>query len=283
MSGSDKIQPELDAHSQIIIEVRTLMKVREEARKSNNFGKSDAIREKLSTLGVIIKDQVGGPSGWKFEDGRSNKLPAGVKQNAIPVSAQKIRDKTVVAGKRVRDEDNGDNDKKNKKNKKDGAKDSKDVKKDVEADKPATKAAQPKPAKAQTVQSETPEQQRNKAFLAKSLDTGSSRNVNGVTIEEPVVGSGKTAENGKKIKMAYVGRLKSNNKVFDASGQKPFVFKLGRSEVIKGWDIGCLGMKVGGKRRLTIPPEKGYGRSGAPPTIPPNATLVFDVTLLDVM
>jgi FK506-binding nuclear protein len=81
--------------------------------------------------------------------------------------------------------------------------------------------------------------------------------------------------------MHYVGRLKTNNKIFDSS-KRPFAFRLGRGEVIKGWDIGCTGMKVGGKRTLTIPPEKGYGRSGAPPAIPPNATLVFDISLVSI-
>ncbi len=101
--------------------------------------------------------------------------------------------------------------------------------------------------------------------------------------------------------MHYVGKLKSNGKVFDASTKKPFVFRLGKGEVIRGWDIGIAshlthsliysltvslginGMMIGGKRVLTIPPEKAYGKSGAPPTIPPNATLVFDVTLLNIL
>jgi FK506-binding nuclear protein len=106
--------------------------------------------------------------------------------------------------------------------------------------------------------------------------------IQGIRIEDVVVGTGKKALSGKRIKVQYVGRLKSNNKVFDASRGKPFAFRLGRAEVIRGWDIGCEGMQVGGKRILTIPPEKAYGRSGAPPTIPGNATLVFEVTLQDV-
>jgi len=103
--------------------------------------------------------------------------------------------------------------------------------------------------------------------------------VGGVLIEEISTGKGKEAKSGNKVKMEYVGKLK-NGKVFDASRGRPFAFKIGRGEVIKGWDIGITGMKEGGKRRLTIPPQLAYGRQGAPPTIPPNATLIFDVTLL---
>jgi len=100
----------------------------------------------------------------------------------------------------------------------------------------------------------------------------------GIQIEELKEGSGPECKPGKAVGMYYSGRLKSNNKQFDAciSG-KPFKFKLGKGEVIKGWDIGVNGLKVGGKRRLTIPPNMGYGSSGAPPDIPPNSTLVFDV------
>ena len=82
-----------------------------------------------------------------------------------------------------------------------------------------------------------------------------------------------------KIKLYFsLGRLAANNKKFDSclSGA-PFKFKLGKGEVIKGWDLGLLGIKVGGKRRLTIPPKLAYGQNGAPPDIPPNSTLIFEI------
>ena len=129
------------------------------------------------------------------------------------------------------------------------------------------------------------EQNRNKSALTAILGNTDTnvKNVQGVLIEDTNVGNGRKAESGNRVKVNYVGRLKSNNKVFDASKGRPFVFKLGRREVITGWDIGVVGMNVGGTRKLTIPPEKAYGKSGAPPTIPPNATLVFDVTLLNIL
>jgi len=100
----------------------------------------------------------------------------------------------------------------------------------------------------------------------------------GLMVEDLQVGTGPEAKAGKVIGMYYDGKLKSNNKQFDAQKQgKPFKFRLGRGEVIKGWDMGVEGMKVGGKRRLTVPAPLAYGSQGAPPDIPPNATLVFDV------
>ena len=102
-------------------------------------------------------------------------------------------------------------------------------------------------------------------------------------VEELEVGSGARAIPGKKVSVHYTGWLVDGTK-FDSSHDRgqPFSFELGRSQVIKGWDRGVQGMHVGGKRRLTIPPELGYGRRGFSTLIPPNATLVFEVELLGV-
>eukprot|EP00195_Chlamydomonas_chlamydogama_P005861 CAMPEP_0202904994 /NCGR_PEP_ID=MMETSP1392-20130828/32009_1 /ASSEMBLY_ACC=CAM_ASM_000868 /TAXON_ID=225041 /ORGANISM="Chlamydomonas chlamydogama, Strain SAG 11-48b" /LENGTH=452 /DNA_ID=CAMNT_0049592893 /DNA_START=45 /DNA_END=1403 /DNA_ORIENTATION=- len=107
---------------------------------------------------------------------------------------------------------------------------------------------------------------------------------NGFEIEEVKMGNanGKLAKAGKRVLVQYVGRLKSNGKVFDKSSGKPFSFRLGVGEVIKGWDVGVEGMRVGDKRKLVIPPQFAYGTSGVKGTIPPNATLEFDVELVDV-
>lgn len=102
-------------------------------------------------------------------------------------------------------------------------------------------------------------------------------------IEDLSVGEGAEAVAGKHVTVHYTGWLANGTK-FDSSLDRgePFDFPLGRGHVIRGWDEGVAGMKVGGKRRLTIPPEMGYGARGAGGVIPPNATLVFDVELLAV-
>ena len=107
--------------------------------------------------------------------------------------------------------------------------------------------------------------------------------MNGLGITDVKVGEGETARAGHRVSVHYTGTL-MDGKVFDSSRPRndPFTFTLGQGEVIKGWDEGVAGMKVGGQRKLVIPPEMGYGRSGAGAAIPPNATLNFDVELLEV-
>lgn len=102
-------------------------------------------------------------------------------------------------------------------------------------------------------------------------------------IEDLVVGTGAEAVSGKKITVNYKGSL-TNETVFDSSYERnePFSFTLGAGEVIQGWDKGFDGMKVGGKRKLTIPSNLGYGERGAGASIPPNSTLIFEVELLKV-
>jgi FKBP-type peptidyl-prolyl cis-trans isomerase len=105
----------------------------------------------------------------------------------------------------------------------------------------------------------------------------------GLKYEDLKVGDGQEAATGDSVKVHYTGWLENGTK-FDSSVDRgqPFEFNLGAGMVIKGWDEGVAGMKVGGKRKLVIPPELGYGAQGAGGVIPPNAVLIFEVELLDV-
>ena len=128
------------------------------------------------------------------------------------------------------------------------------------------------------------------AQTRKSADVTATSTVPGLTMTDSKVGTGAEAVAGKTVVVHYTGWLydttKPDNKgqKFDSSRDRndPFTFSLGGGQVIKGWDEGFAGMKVGGTRTLVIPPEKGYGARGAGGVIPPNATLLFDVELLDV-
>jgi FKBP-type peptidyl-prolyl cis-trans isomerase FkpA len=116
---------------------------------------------------------------------------------------------------------------------------------------------------------------------------GTTTTASGLKIEELVEGSGAAAAAGQSVTVHYTGWLTDGvikGRKFDSSKDRndPFVFALGAGQVIKGWDEGVQGMKVGGTRLLTIPPALGYGARGAGGVIPPNATLIFEVELLGV-
>ena len=115
-------------------------------------------------------------------------------------------------------------------------------------------------------------------MISKTITTPS-----GLKYEDTVVGKGAVATAGQNVSVHYRGKL-TNGTIFDESYKrgKPFSFNLGAGEVIKGWDEGVAGMRVGGKRKLTIPSALAYGESGAGSVIPPNATLIFEVELLKI-
>jgi peptidylprolyl isomerase len=128
-----------------------------------------------------------------------------------------------------------------------------------------------------------PEELADASALGGDLEAVKERTTaSGLRITDQVIGSGAEAVAGKPVSVNYRGTLE-NGKEFDSSyGRGPFSFPLGAGRVIQGWDEGVAGMKVGGKRKLVIPPDLGYGSRGAGGVIPPNATLIFEVELLEV-
>eukprot|EP01038_Epipyxis_sp_PR26KG_P016083 gene16083-21844_t len=265
-------------HNEKILEIRNIVRERDEYRTKVNYLKSDELRDKLSQIyNVEIIDQKSGPSGWKFKDGSSKKLMN------IDLPSTSSQQASSLSKKRSLEDSNNNNSSKTNVNENQVQK---KVKEEVK--KKSVTTSSNNNNKGNNNITKSAEQIRNSAVLGTVIKTNnndSHRVVQGVTIEiiKPGQVGSRKSQIGDRIKMKYVGKLKSNNKVFDASAKKPFQFKLGKGEVIKGWDIGCWGMAVGEQRRLTIPPEKAYGKSGSPPTIPSNATLVFDVTLLEIM
>lgn len=110
-----------------------------------------------------------------------------------------------------------------------------------------------------------------------------NKNASKLEIKDLIVGEGNAVKSGDTLVLNYIGKLK-NGTEFDNSYKRgePFETTIGIGQVIKGWDEGLVGMKEKGKRALTIPPELGYGANGAPPDIPPNATLYFEVELIQI-
>lgn len=124
-------------------------------------------------------------------------------------------------------------------------------------------------------------------YFSKNTNTNINTNnmdIQGMKVEILKQGTGEGARAGDNIVVNYVGTLLDGTK-FDSSlnpGRTPFPYTLGKNQVIQGWELGLLGMKVGEKRKLTIPPELAYGPDGRPPVIPQNATLIFEIDMLSI-
>jgi FKBP-type peptidyl-prolyl cis-trans isomerase len=139
----------------------------------------------------------------------------------------------------------------------------------------------PSPSVAQpAAQPSQPRDARDSTAAASNNDAGKTV---GLTVNDELVGAGPSAKTGDRVTVHYTGWLVDGTK-FDSSKDhnQPFSFALGAGDVIPGWDLGVAGMKVGGKRKLTVPPDLGYGAQGAGGVIPPNATLKFEVELLKI-
>ncbi len=121
-----------------------------------------------------------------------------------------------------------------------------------------------------------------KVTQSESLSNSPASSVAELKIEDLVVGTGAQVKSGDTITAHYTGKLMDGTQFDSSVGKSPFTTQIGVGNVIKGWDEGIVGMKVGGKRRLTIPSGMGYGETGSPPVIPPNASLIFDIELLEV-
>ncbi len=120
------------------------------------------------------------------------------------------------------------------------------------------------------------------ATKAKSASGLGPKTIQGVIVDDKKIGEGRAAKSGDRVSMRYIGKLKDTGKMFDSNKKgKPFGFKLGSGEVIKGWDIGVKGMQVGGERRITVPAHLAYGSKNMG-DIPANSTLVFDIKCLEL-
>ncbi|KAK7472761.1 peptidylprolyl isomerase fpr3 [Stygiomarasmius scandens] len=150
----------------------------------------------------------------------------------------------------------------------------------ADEEKPESKAE--KKSKKQKTEEKTAEEKKGKKDKGDKKEKGGEKQLpGGLKVKDAKVGTGPMAKKGQTISMRYIGKLQ-NGKVFDQNTKgKPFKFRLGAGEVIKGWDEGIVGMQVGGERVLTVPPEMGYGKKGSAP-IPPNATLIFEVKCIDI-
>jgi len=233
---------------------------RNKARKLQKYAVADELRDMLTDLGVVIQDTGPSSSTWQWTKAADFAAPA-AKVKAPPKAAP-----ATAAAAPAGDEDASDSES------------------DSEAEAEAAEAIAKDQARDESLalvrkRAAAGEAEAREAKAAKQeAKTAKRKELRGgvvATILKP--GAGAAAMSRKRVQMKYVGTLASNGRKFD-SGK--IAFKLGAGEVIKGWDVGCLGMRVGERRTLFIPAKMAYGAAGAPPDIPRNADLNFDCVLL---
>jgi len=246
----------------------------EESKKSDSQPKEDQSPSKKKTADTTAacNGDVKTPKDKALETPKTSKD----KKNKTPMPEGKTKDTEVTNGEHKTKK--GGDAKTPKENIKTPKTDVKTPKEDVKTPKQEVKTPKQE-LKTPKQEAKTPKQEVKTPKDTQTPGKTPKRTLKGgVQVEDLKEGSGPECKPGNMVGMYYEGRLKSNNKKFDAlKSGKPFKFKLGSGQVIKGWDVGVLGMKVGGKRKLTIPAQLGYGAQGAPPDIPGNATLVFDI------
>ncbi|KAK1683448.1 hypothetical protein QYE76_044296 [Lolium multiflorum] len=300
--GSNKKQTSEDGdNSRLQVAVRTPTAGSLESEDEDGFPVSDSKSSKGSSKKETKTNEdrkrksgdITEPSGDVIaENDRISKKKKKAKDKRTAVDSEKVKDE----GKEITQESSADiveAKQKKKKNKKASASeadpdqqaDEKTITDDVEE--PSKQAAKKKKNKKKTKENNTSEKQAptdvSKSDSSKEETSQTRTFGNGLIIQTVALGKpdGKKAAPGKKVAVKYIGKLK-NGTIFDSTvGKRPFEFRLGIGQVIKGWDIGVNGMRIGDKRRLTIPPSMGYGKEKAG-QIPPNSTLVFDVELMNV-
>ena len=233
-----------------------LQQQRDVARAAKDWAKADALREQIQKLGVKVQDT-------KVGDGGGSKIVM-TKKVLLEQKAAKKERQALAAGKipkatkTARGEESDD----------EGEEDDEDLIGDDESGSDGSLSDEEMDEEEDEEEKATTPPPRTERTLAM-----------GVRVVDLELGRGPTVQPRAPVRVRYVGKLASTGAVFDRTKGKPFSFRLGRGEVIKGWDLGVLGMRSGGTRRITCPPAAGYGSQGTP-GIPPNSTLVFEVTVV---
>ncbi|KAM0907156.1 hypothetical protein ACQ4PT_016317 [Festuca glaucescens] len=301
--GSNKKQTSEDGdNSQLQLAVRTSTTESLESEDEDGFpvseSKSSKGSSKKETKSNEDRKRKSGdstePSGDAIaENDRVSKKKKKAKDKRTAVDSEKVKDEE----KEIKQESSADiveAKQKKKKSKKASASEADPDQQanektitDIDVEEPSKQGAKKKKNKKKTKENNTSENQAqtdvSKSDSSKEETSQTRTFGNGLIIQTVALGKpdGKKAVPGKKVAVKYIGKLK-NGTIFDSTvGKRPFEFRLGIGQVIKGWDIGVNGMRIGDKRRLTIPPSMGYGKERAG-QIPPNSTLVFDVELMNV-